>query len=59
MVKKDTGWQPAYFVGKDADDLKVRFVGSDGEAVTNGENVRHLFAGSPDENIPPGLFKKK
>ena len=60
MVKKeDAGWQPAYLVGKKADDYKVRFVGSDDEAVTKSENVRHLFAGNPDEEIPAGLFKKK
>ena len=59
MVKKDTSWYPAYLVGKEADDYKVRFVGSAEEAVTTKENVRHLFAGNPDEKIPIGLFKKK
>lgn len=59
MAKKDTGWHPAYLVGKEAEDYKIRYAGSDGDAVMKSENVRHLFAGNPDEKITPGLFKKK
>jgi hypothetical protein len=59
MVKKENGWHPAYSVGKEADEHKIRYVGSDGEAQVKCENVRHLFAGNPDEKIPTGLFKKK
>jgi hypothetical protein len=58
MVRKENGWFPAYLVGKDGADYKVRYPGSDGEAVVTGEHVRHLFAGNPAEPIPPGLFRK-
>jgi hypothetical protein len=59
MVKKESGWYPACLVGKDADDYKVRYIGSDEEAIVKSEHVRHLFAGDPNERIPPGLFKMK
>jgi hypothetical protein len=59
MVKKDRGWFPACLVGKQGESYKIRYVGSDGEAVVNVESVRHLFAGNPKEAIPTGLFKKQ
>ena len=59
MVKKDSGWHPAYLVGKEAEDYKIRYAGTDEEAAAKSEHVRHLFAGNPSERIPPGLFKKK
>jgi hypothetical protein len=58
MVKKDNGWHPACLVGKDGDGYKVRFPGSQEEAVVTGEHVRHLFAGNPREKISTGLFRK-
>jgi hypothetical protein len=58
MVKKESGWHPAYLVGKEGEDHKIRYAGSDGDAVVKSELVRHLFAGNPSEKIPPGLFKK-
>jgi hypothetical protein len=58
MAKKESGWHPAFLVGKQGADDKVRYIGSGGEAVVKGEHVRHLFAGNPGEDIPPGLFKK-
>jgi hypothetical protein len=59
MVRKEGGWFPACVVGKQGENYKVRFVGVDEEAVVPGERLRHLFAGAPEEEIPPGLFQKK
>jgi len=60
MVKKETGgWFPAVSLGKSGDDHKVRFIGSEGEAVATSADVRHLFAGNPSEEIPTGLFMKR
>jgi hypothetical protein len=60
MVKKENGWHPACLVGREKDGYKVRYVGArDGEEVVPGDCVRHLFAGNPDEAIPPGLFRKR
>jgi hypothetical protein len=59
MVRKERGgWYPACLVGKAGADCKVRYVGSDGDAVVDRESVRHLFAGNPKEIIPPGLFQR-
>jgi hypothetical protein len=58
MVRKESGWYPAYLVAKDSDGYRIRYVGSDGEAVVHSERVRHLFAGNPSEMIPTGLFKQ-
>jgi hypothetical protein len=58
MAKKEAGWHPACLLGKQGDDYKVRYIGTDGEAVVSGERVRHLFAGNPSEDIPTGLFKQ-
>jgi hypothetical protein len=58
MVKKDKGWHAACLVGKEGEDYKVRFVGTDGPAVVSADRVRHLFAGNPEESIPAGLFKQ-
>jgi hypothetical protein len=60
MVEKGGKWQPACLVGRENEDYKIRYVGSkEGEEVMNGEHVRHLFAGNPEEAFPVGLFKKK
>jgi hypothetical protein len=58
MVKKEKGWHPACLLGKQGEDYRIRYVGSDGEAVVKSEHVRHLFAGNPSEKIPRGLFKQ-
>jgi hypothetical protein len=58
MVKKESGWHPACLLGKERDGYKIRYVGSDAEAVVNSERVRHLFAGNPSEKIPTRLFKQ-
>jgi hypothetical protein len=58
MVKKEKGWHPACLLGKQGEDYRIRYVGSDGEAVVKSEHVRHLFAGNPSEKIPPELFKQ-
>jgi hypothetical protein len=59
MVKKESGWHPASLLGKERQDYEIHYIGSDGEAVVNGERVRHLFAGNPSETIPTGLFRQK
>jgi hypothetical protein len=59
MVKKEGGWYPACLLGKEGEDYKVRYAGSDEEEVVSGERVRHLFAGDPGEKIPTGLFSKR
>jgi hypothetical protein len=58
MVEKEGVWRPAFLVGKDDQGHKIRYVGSDGEAVVPADRIRHLFAGNPSEQIPPGLFKR-
>jgi hypothetical protein len=58
MAKKESGWHPACLLGKEGQDYKIRYVGSDGEAVVKSAQVRHLFAGNPSEQIPTGLFKQ-
>ena len=58
MAKKEGGWYPACLLGKEGNAYKVRFIGSDGASVVSAENVRHLFAGRPEEEIPRGLFRK-
>jgi hypothetical protein len=58
MVRKARGWHPACLLGKEGEDYRIRYVGSDGDEVVSGERVRHLFAGNPSEKIPPGLFKQ-
>ena len=57
MAVKNNGWYPAYLVNKDGGDFKIRYAGSDGEAIVKSEQVRHLFAGKPGETFPRGLFK--
>jgi len=60
MVRKTGGWFPAYLVSKDGDNYKVRYVGSNsGEDTVAAEDVRHLFALNPSEEIPPGLFNRR
>lgn len=59
MAVKDNGWHPACLVGKEGGDFKIRYAGSEEEAIVKSEQVRHLFAGKPDEKISRGLFKKK
>jgi hypothetical protein len=59
MAQKEGGWYPAYLVRKHGDDFTVRFIGSDGETAIKGDQVRHLFAGNPSEDIPRGFFNKK
>lgn len=58
MVKKEGGWHPACLLGREGERYRVRYVGSDGEAVVSGENVRHLFAADPCEQFPRGLFRQ-
>jgi hypothetical protein len=59
MVEKDGRWYPARLVGRKDKDYKICYVGSmSDDEVVPGERVRHLFAGSPDEKIPAGLFRK-
>jgi hypothetical protein len=58
MVKKESGWHPACLLGKDGEDYKIRYIGSDGEAVVKSEHVRHLFAGNPSDKITKGLFRQ-
>jgi len=59
MVKKSGGWFPAVKLGKTGDDIRVRFIGSDGEDTFAAEDVRHLFGLNPSEEIRPGLFRKR
>ena len=58
MVKKESGWHPACLIGREGEDYKVRYVGSEEATRVPSDQVRHLFAGNPSEHIPPGLFKK-
>ncbi len=59
MAKKEGGWHPACLMGKEGEDYKIRYLGSDAEAVVKSEHVRHLFAGNPGEAFPLGLFRRK
>jgi len=61
MVKKAEGnlWHPACMLNKDGNNYKVRIIGEDGSQTVTGENVRHLFAANPGEDIPRGLFGGK
>jgi hypothetical protein len=59
MVRKEGGgWHPACLLDKEGKKYRIRFVGADGDAVVDGENVRHLFAANPEEKIPRGLFRR-
>jgi hypothetical protein len=59
MVRKGDGWHPGCLMGKVGEDYKIRYIGSDAEALVNSARVRHLFAGNPTEKIPTGLFKQR
>ena len=58
-MQKDDAWYPALLVGKDGDNFKVRYLADDGgQATVGADEVRHLFGGNPQENIPKGLFRQ-
>jgi hypothetical protein len=59
MAVKGGLWQPACLLGKEGADYKIRYAGTNEQAVLKSEHVRHLFAGDPNEKISRGLFKKK
>ena len=60
MVKKETAaGTRLYLRGKAGEDHRVRFIGSNGEAIAKSRDVRHLFAGNPGEEFPTGLFMKR
>jgi hypothetical protein len=59
MVKRDDGWHPALLLARQGEDYKIRFISSNETAIVTSDRVRHLFAGRPNETIPPGLFQRK